>query len=77
MGTSMAPNYANLSLDNFEQNFLCDYFPASFIIRAGAGIQIPKYISAFLAILDLKSVTVTYTFLIPMGELVNEGKHLK
>ena len=26
MGTAMVPNYADLSIDNFEQNFLRDYF---------------------------------------------------
>ena len=26
MGTSMAPNYANLFMDTFEQNLLHDYF---------------------------------------------------
>lgn len=26
MGTAMVPNYAGLSIDNFEQNFLRDYF---------------------------------------------------
>ena len=25
MGTSMTPNYANLFMDNFEQNLLHDY----------------------------------------------------
>ena len=35
MGTPMTPNYANLFMDNFEQNLLNDYSQKNWIITFG------------------------------------------